>query len=285
MLAVRTLNLIKRYMRLFEQGGVEDLGEVPREVLRTDEPNEGEIVRDIDREVAGPRLEKLSEMLREKLGEKYSVVILEDADWSIEIGTEEGERVVMKFQVIDGEGQIVFTRGDTKVTVSLTPLVDRSMVDEREIVDELTTNEEALEEIIKSIRQVLGEAGVEEVPAEGGEEREERVGESRLLRRMRLRSENRLSEDRRKRIERLKKLMEIRKKIREQKTDAEIDKYEVKKVADAEVKYSQVDMPMEAEITKKALERMSLLDITKKVSPGEGGYPDIIGYIQKPEKQ
>ncbi|MEM1674910.1 MAG: hypothetical protein QXI56_08600 [Candidatus Bathyarchaeia archaeon] len=292
MLAKRTINLIKRYVSLFEQeGGVEDLGEVPRVVLE-EEPSEGEIVRAIEDEVIVPSLERFAEVLKERLGEGYGVKLLGEGEGGSEIGLEvnkDGDVVVMKFQIVDSEPQVVFVRGDGRITVSLVPLIGGDVYDEKEIIDKLVEVEGAIDEIVNSLRQVYGEVGVEEVPVEGeGEEGVgEEVGESRLFSLRR-----RLIESREERIKRLKRLMELRKgrRVREQRKDDEYDlsKYEVKKVADSEVKYSQVDLPMEKEsdLAMRTLQRLALLDITRKVMPDEKNiYPDIIGYVQEPRER
>lgn len=295
MLAKRTINLIKRYVSLFEQegGGVEDLGEVPRVVLE-EEPSEGEIVRAIEGEVIVPSLEKFAEVLRERLGEGYEVKLLGEEEGGSEIGLEvnkDGDVVVMKFQIVDGEPQVVFVRGDGRITVSLVPLIGGDVSDEKEIIDKLVEVEGAVDEIVNSLRQVYGEVGVEEVPVEGegGEGVGEEVRESRLFS---LRRRRRLIESREERIKRLKRLMELRRsrRMREQRKDDEYDlsKYEVKKIADSEVKYSRVDLPMEKEsdLASRTLQRLALLDITKKVTPDEKNmYPDIIGYVQEPREQ
>lgn len=288
MLAKRTINLIKRYVSLFEQeGGVEDLGEVPRLVLE-EEPSEGEIVRAIEDEVIVPGLERFAEVLREKLGEGYEVRLFGEGEGGSEIGLEvnkDGDVVVMKFQIVDGEPQVVFVRGDGRITVSLVPLIGGDVSDEKEIIDKLVEVEGAIDEIVNSLRQVYGEVGVEEVPVEGeeGEGVGEEVRESRLFSLRR-----RLIESREERIKRLKRLMELRRgrRVREQRKDDEYDlsKYEVKKVADSEVKYSQVDLPMEKEsdLAMRTLQRLALLDITRKVMPNEKSmYSDIIGYVQE----
>lgn len=285
------LKLLETYVKLFEQGGIEDLGEMPRVPAKGRrskendevEPDVDEIVDEIESEVEEPALNDLAEALEEVLGEDWEVSTDDEEDYVLKLKHGK-DMVLIRFVVDDGEPLVVFKKGDSKVTLSLYPLLNVKVTAEVDIINELVKSREKLSDMVGQLKNFVGD--IVEVPAEEEEEEvfaeeeeeetaEKEVRESALVVKRRMPS--------------LKRLLEVRRRLRrlkeEEEKDEEASEYVVKKIADAEVKYTQVgqDFDEEGEIAKKALEKMQMADIAKKVSPGEGNNPDIVGYIVNPE--
>lgn len=287
MLARQVESLIKKYMRLFEQT-VADLGEVPKEILSADEPDEGEIVREIGKEVVEPRLERLGDMISDVLGEEYEVGVIEDEEFVLSIRRED-KNVEMRVQVVEGEPQLVFFGGeDVRITVSLMPLIERSVVDEGEVLDILLEDKDIIDEVVIVIKDIFGE--VEEINVEGeereGEEIEDKEEEVGGLETEIVDIEGEEEEKVRESLRRRRLGRWLGRRLKEQERGDTVE-YEIRKTADAEYKTQQMDFPWEeeGEADKRGIENLTLADFMKKIKPGEGGYPDIMGYVQEPKKQ
>lgn len=270
---------IKRFERLFEQD-VSDLGEVPRVPLGDEEGefDTKELEREIDDRVDAPYRQEFVSRLSEKLG--YEVTEGEEGEEVFDIKVK-NDVIVMRFVVDEGEPLVVFRTGEQKLTTSLYLILGRKVVSEGEVIETLLEDEKAFQDFVGGVKEVIDQLlGVEqvveeepvvskeEISVEGSEEEgeeEKRTEESRV-RRMR-RFGRRVAEEEQRRL----KLSDFG--------------AEEKKVADTEVKYTQVDVPMEGEVAGSVMKKMMMQDIAKKVSPGEGGYPDIIGWVVEPKEQ
>jgi len=283
---------IKRFERLFEQT-VADLGEVPKVPAVGDEPNTQELEREIDDRVDFPYRQEFVDRLRELLG--YDVEIGEEGDDVFNVKVKDNV-LVMRFVVDEGEPLVIFRVGDQKVTGSLYLLLGRTVVGAGDILEALVDSEEAMQEFVDGVKgiieeligieQVVEEEPVGEEPVEGEHIEEEPVGEEGVKGAPEGEGEGeRAEESRMRRVRRFAgRVVEQGQKKQKKSTLSDLG-VEVKKVADTEVKYEQVDVPMEAETAKTVMKKMTLQDIAKKVSPGEGGYPDIIGWVTEPKEQ
>jgi len=274
---------IKRFERLFEQT-VADLGEVPKIPAVGDELDTQELEREIDDRVDFPYRQEFADRLKELLG--YDVEIGEEGDDVFNVKVKDNT-LVMRFVVDEGEPLVIFRVGDQKVTGSLYLLLGRTVVGTGDILEALIDSEEAMQEFVDGVKeiieeligieQVVEEEPVEEEPIEGEHIEEEPVEGEHVEG-----EEERTEESKARRFRR-----STRKVIEQEQKKPTLADFgaEVKKVADTEVKYEQVDIPMEAEIAKSTMKKMTLQDIARKVSPGEGGYPDIIGWVTEPKEQ
>lgn len=308
------LALIEKYMRLFEAGGLEDLGELPARVARgakgkdvadEDDTDLDAVVDEIEDEVETPELRNLEGAFKEVVGEEWEVKMSDEDDGLFEFKHKD-EDVVISLRVVvdDGEPVVVFRRGDEKVTVSLYPLLKRKYSSFADVASDLSKSKETVSDVVGQLKNFSGLVDVvngeedEEVEVEGVDkeedevedevEDEERKEESILLRGRRRGRHSMLSE----RLRRTHRVLNALRRLKERKEEEATSEkqaeepYVVKNIADTEVKYTQVgqDKEEEGSIASRVMGRIKTADLEKKVSQADNAtYPDIVGYIVNPE--
>lgn len=277
MIVERIEKLLSKYTKLFLEQDVDDLGEVPSTVIRSDEPSTAQIISAIDNDVVKKSWEELKKKIATAL-DGVEVSEVDDEEFALLIGD-----VVVRFLVTEGEPMVVFRKSNgERITVSLT-LILGSVIDEAELIERLIEDDELIKEFLSMYAQITGNVeeqfykedqeeevtkGEEDVEKEGTEE--ETTEEQKNL------TNNEVNQQKEEVYKRLKKTEKVIKDLKEKLNDIV-----TVKVADDSVKFSvnKDILPDSGTIAKKALQRMNLPDLSKKISKAPNvNYPDILGF-------
>lgn len=253
MVAEKVLKASKLLKKLFVEQDVGDLGVVPSE------PLDLVTVGEVENAVAG---EELQDIVTEMKRKGLEVQVLED-DKGIGfiVDTADGKQLTFVFNNLDGEPVLQIWTGDGKITVSLAPLIG-SVDSVPTVVERIAGDEEAVEELVDFVVDVVGEEGefeelIEEPSVDLGDEEEKG-------------DEEEVEGD----IER-----------GEDELDSEEEKEE-REVGESRRKFRGRRMREQTEIEKtsdKILKKLTFPAFSKKFQPREG-QPDIISYVAQKEE-
>lgn len=254
MVAEKVLKASKLLKKLFVEQDIGDLGVVPSE------PLDLVTVGEVENVVVG---EELQDIVTEMEKKGLEVEVLEDDKGvGFIVNTADGKQLTFVFDNLDGEPVLQIWTGDGKITVSLAPLIG-SVDSVPTVVERIAGDEEAVEELVDFVVDVVGEEYefeelIEEPSVDLGDEEEkgdeEEVGGDIERGEDELGSEEEEEEER--------EVGESRRKFRGRRMREQI---ETEKVSD------------------KILKKLTFPAFSKKFQPREG-QPDIISYVTQKEE-